>query len=241
MRLRDFVYFPPTFRMHREYNSVYKELKPRWNSLMQELGVEMGYDALCLAPTKGETLFLELCRKYSEKGRFYHTPRHVLECLKEFEEVKNHTKLPLEVSLALWFHDVIYNPKAKDNEEQSQQYAKRVVTSLKLNSQFAENLGNLILATKHITKPLTIDEALMMDIDLSILGKPRGIFDEYEKNIRKEYSFVNEIEFRNGRKRILEGFLARGEIYYSDYFRKKYEEMARENLEYSIKKLSLGD
>ena len=76
-----------------------------------------------------------------------------------------------------------------------------------------------------------------MDIDLTILGQSKNDFNKYENQIRKEYDFVSDREFAQGRKKILNSFLSSPRIYKTDYFFKKYEKKARENLNYSIKRL----
>jgi len=95
------------------------------------------------------------------------------------------------------------------------------------------------LATKHIEGriPKNIDEKFVVDIDLSILGQLQERFDEYEKNIKKEYSQIPEEKFKGGRKIILKKFLDRQNIYFTDFFRKKYELQARENLERTLSQL----
>jgi len=74
----------------------------------------------------------------------------------------------------------------------------------------------------------------LIDIDLSILGKSQREFEEYEKNIREEYSWVPEEQFRAGRQVVLQRFLERDSIYSTDFFRKKYENQAIRNIENSL-------
>jgi len=96
----------------------------------------------------------------------------------------------------------------------------------------------LILATKHDELQRDHDAKLMVDIDLSILGQPRDVFDQYEVNIRKEYAHVPDEQFRLGRKNILQSFLDRESIFATDFFKEKYESKAIENLTRSIQQLS---
>ncbi|MDD5740370.1 MAG: N-methyl-D-aspartate receptor NMDAR2C subunit [Candidatus Nanoarchaeia archaeon] len=217
-----------------KYGKIYGELGSKWAELMRELKIDMSYDVYGTSNPKGETVFLELCRKYSESHRYYHNPKHLLECLREFNEARGLAEFPLSVSSALWFHDVVYDTKAEDNEEKSEQYARKKLQALKLPDSFIQRVGNLVLITKHSDKPKNTDEKLVLDIDLSILGKSEEVFNEYEKNIRQEYSWVDEEEFRKARSRILESFLSRDSIYQTDFFRDKYEVQARKNLERSI-------
>ncbi|MEM9054827.1 MAG: hypothetical protein AAGB16_05830, partial [Pseudomonadota bacterium] len=85
------------------------------------------------------------------------------------------------------------------------------------------------------------DTELFLDIDLSVLGAREDVFDVYEKNIRKEYAFVPELLYRRARGGILQGFLARERLYFSDLFQARWETPARANLKRSIDKLMTED
>jgi predicted metal-dependent HD superfamily phosphohydrolase len=78
----------------------------------------------------------------------------------------------------------------------------------------------------------------VVDIDLSILGKPSTIYDEFEKNVRREYWWVPRRRFVEARCGILKSFLARPFIYHWPHFRQKYESAARANMERALKALS---
>lgn len=66
------------------------------------------------------------------------------------------------------------------------------------------------------------------------MGQGDEVFDEYERNVRAEYDWVEEEQFRKARATILKSFLERPRIYYTDYFHEKYEQKAKTNLERSI-------
>jgi len=96
----------------------------------------------------------------------------------------------------------------------------------------------LILATTHMTAPALADAQIIVDIDLSILGRPRAEFDAYERAIRKEYGHVEEHAFRVGRAAILQKFLACPAIFSTAVMRAIYEATARENLRRSVDALT---
>lgn len=73
--------------------------------------------------------------------------------------------------------------------------------------------------------------------NLAILGKSEYEFDTYEAEVRREYAFVPEADFRLGREKVLKFFLERPSIYLTEFFRAKYEVRAKKNLERSIKNL----
>ncbi|MHA1152879.1 MAG: HD domain-containing protein [Alphaproteobacteria bacterium] len=171
---------------------------------------------------------------YSERHRAYHTLNHLSHCLDELEDARHLANHPNEVEMALWFHDAIYDPKAKDNEARSAELARHIAKEARLPEAFGKRVRELILATRHHGAPDGADARLLVDIDLSILGRPREAFDEYETNIRKEYHFVPWPEYRSARTAILQSFSNRPAIYSTDFFRRKYESRARANLERSL-------
>lgn len=175
---------------------------------------------------------------YSEKHRAYHNLKHISDCLAEFNSIRRRCENADAVEFALWFHDVIYDPKAKDNEEQSATLAKRVCADVKLPAHFGMCVETLILATKHAAEPIGNDTQIIVDVDLSILGQSEVAFDKYERNIRAEYTWVPERQFRSGRAAILKNFLARERIFSTEHFHLKYEAAARANLARSLQKLT---
>jgi predicted metal-dependent HD superfamily phosphohydrolase len=101
-----------------------------------------------------------------------------------------------------------------------------------------KRVETLILATRHAAIPTEPDAHLLVDIDLSILGRPPREFDAYEAKIRQEYAWVSDDAFRQGRRAILELFLGRRSIYQTAFFREQFEAQARENLTRSMISLS---
>ena len=62
-------------------------------------------------------------------------------------------------------------------------------------------------------------------------------FAAYEEAIRREYAHVEPALFRRGRAQILEAFLGRRRIYGTDHFHRRYEAVARRNLEGALGRL----
>ena len=102
----------------------------------------------------------------------------------------------------------------------------------------SESVAALVLATKAHDPALHPAAPLLVDVDLSILGKPRKRFQEYEAQIRRGYDWVPEEKFAAKRAEILERFLARERLYATDHFFAKYEQQARTNLQSSIRTLT---
>src|SRR6188508_492999 len=88
-----------------------------WQRLWGELGVA----------TANGGLMNQLVAAYSEQHRHYHTLQHLRECLVQFDAAAMLARRPAEVELALWFHDAVYDPRRKDNEERSADWARASV------------------------------------------------------------------------------------------------------------------
>jgi predicted metal-dependent HD superfamily phosphohydrolase len=138
------------------------------------------------------------------------------------------------VAFALWFHDAVYDTRANDNEEQSARLAVQVLTAAALASPIVARVAACIRVTAHAAEPAQPDEALVLDVDLSILGQPQPAFDAYERQVRQEYVWVPEAEFRVARASILRRFQERPHIYNTGWFRQRLEAQARANLAQSI-------
>jgi predicted metal-dependent HD superfamily phosphohydrolase len=185
-----------------------------------------------------QNLFQSICSYYAEPTRKYHTLQHLGECLDLFESVMYLATHPVEVEMALWFHDAIYNTASQDNEAQSAQWARAELNKAGVLPEKIDRIQSMIMATCHTALPITIDECLLVDIDLAILGSSTERFAEYEQQIHTEYNFVPEPIFNQKRQEILQGFLDRSTIYRTEYFQDKLELLARANIKRSIFSLS---
>lgn len=198
-------------------------LQNRWLSFWQRIG----------AKGNPKSYFQDLKARYEESHRAYHTLKHIDHCLTELEGARGLARNPEAIEMAVWFHDIIYE-REDDNEEQSAEYATKVVLETGLSEELATETARLILATKHLDIPKGNDAKLLADIDIAILGQSSERFDEYEDEIRREYSFVDDVAFSKGRSEIMKLFADRQAIYSTDFFMAKYEKQARSNLARSL-------
>jgi predicted metal-dependent HD superfamily phosphohydrolase len=200
--------------------------RERWNALWQVFGAGAG------------PIFEQLQLRYAEPHRAYHALEHIADCLAQFDRHVPLAEQPAEVEAALWLHDVIYDPRRRDNEERSMAWARKALANMGIAAPIGERICGMILATKHIEPPGDGDAALLVDIDLSILGRDPETFTRYERAIRQEYNWVAEADFCAGRAALLQKFLARARIYQTDSFHHQYERQARENLAWSLAQLA---
>lgn len=201
----------------------------RWNTLCA---------ALSIAPDHNE--FIRLHSAYSEPHRAYHTLQHLSECMAKLDwaEARNNLQNTALAEMALWYHDAIYQPRANDNELKSAEWACEFLHKAGLNVKDCDFVHSLIMATCHGEKPKEPTHRFVVDVDLSILSVESRRFEEYERQIRKEYKWVPWFMYKKKRRAVLQHFLKAPRIYSTELFYVHYESQARENLAQSIAKLS---
>lgn len=175
-------------------------------------------------------LMQRLLTAWAEPQRHYHTTQHLRECLSLLEPALDLALHPGEVELALWFHDAVYDPKGKDNEARSADWACQALAQAGADAAVQQRVRALIMATCHDAEPVDADARLLVDIDLAILGAAPARFAEYEAQVRAEYRWVPSWLYRRKRNEVLAGFLKRPAIYGTERFRERFEGRARENL-----------
>lgn len=182
-------------------------------------------------------LVAELGAAYSQPHRRYHTVAHVETCLEELAGVEEYAVRVEEVRWALLFHDAVYDPRRHDNEARSAHWACSVMEQLGRPEDEQARIRDMILATAHSGEPRAPDEALVIDIDLSILGAGEAEFDDYDRAIRGEYAWVPDDGYRKARAKVLESFLARESIYRTRPYRERCEQAARANIARALAQL----
>lgn len=169
----------------------------------------------------------ELIAAYTAPGRHYHNLAHIEDCLAALARVDDLSARDREIlSEAIWWHDVVYDATRSDNEELSAQLAERHV-----RADISQEVGRLIRLTK--THAIRSDDrlgAILISIDLSILGAEPARYDAYAAAIRQEFIHVPEPDYRAGRAKVLGQFAARPVIFPDAAFAARYDGQARKNL-----------
>lgn len=187
-----------------------------------------------LTGTRDPALRDTLLSHYGAPERKYHSRQHLEECLQWCEAFGDLAEHPAEVETALWFHDAIYDVKVSGNEARSADWAFEALSAAGAAPDVATRVRELVLATRHSALPVGIDQQLLVDIDLAILGAETARFDEYEQQIRDEYAHVPGLLFRFKRRQILQTFLDRPSLYSLRPMKDRLEARARENLRRAI-------
>jgi predicted metal-dependent HD superfamily phosphohydrolase len=187
-------------------------------------------------------LFERLVESYSTPNRAYHNLEHLAEMFDVIKRLAPVIADPDSVHFAVWFHDAVYDTCATDNEERSAQLAKELLTPLAVPRQTIARVAGLVRATAHLAStesPFDTDTAALLDADLAILGTTPERYSRYARDIRLEYHWVPEADYRRGRAAVLQAFLARPRIFHHTLTFEVGEERARSNLKVELDSLKL--
>jgi len=205
-----------------------------WRTTCASLGLRDG-------PGQDLTLGHALIAAWSEPQRHYHALQHLQECLAALDRWRHLAQSPELLALALWFHDAVYDPQARDNEARSADMARRDLRELDASIHAREEVARLIL----LTAGHTVEEEdrlgeLMVSIDLAVLGAPAPDYDQYARDVRAEYAHIPDEAWRLGRTAVLERFLAAERIFPDQGFHDSFELQARGNLQRELQALVQG-
>jgi predicted metal-dependent HD superfamily phosphohydrolase len=147
---------------------AFADLLAVWDDLARRLGV-------------GPEVWPNIVAAYGEPQRHYHTLDHIAAVVADFLPLRDRFEDPDAALLALFFHDIVYDPARSDNEERSADALAAVLTG-----RIADLACAHILATKK-HEASTPDAALVVDIDMAILAAPWPDYLRYAENVAREY------------------------------------------------------
>lgn len=161
-------------------------------------------------------------------GRAYHNLRHIEAIYQALYPLKEQIDDWESLVYAIVYHDFVYEVVESNNEQKSAIIAQKRLQELSLPIEKQQKVFELIMATKGHIKTEDKDTTLFIDADLSILGTENYV--DYQNAIRAEYAIFSDEAYKKGRKEVLVYFLNQKRLYQSEYFFKKYEKRARENI-----------
>ncbi|MFT3808912.1 MAG: hypothetical protein QM698_03275 [Micropepsaceae bacterium] len=203
-------------------------LRARWFSLTSSCRDDNGSDR-CIEG---------LIASYSEPHRAYHTLAHLDFVFAMLDAHAAKAREPARLAFACWYHDVIYDPRAADNEARSAERATEELTAIGVMPDVVKRIDRLIRATAtHQTADADSDDALFLDADFSILGAAPEIYAAYVKGVRFEYGHVDDAGWKAGRGAFLKKALAAGRLFRTDVFETAYGAQARANVTAELKAL----
>ena len=184
-------------------------------------------------------LWQDIAARYNEPQRAYHTLKHIQQLFEQLDQIKDKLYEPHIIALALYYHDVIYDPRCSDNELKSAEYAIEAVKDY-LSAEQCQHIYALIMmtATHQIDKLADEDKisdaAYLLDMDLSILGGSWSEYQQYAQAVRQEYAHVTKLNYRVGRIAVLQKLLTHTTLYLTEYYHARLEEQARDNIKREI-------
>lgn len=177
--------------------------------------------------------------RYREPGRFYHDENHLDDCLRQLGQLSGFSAY--EHRLLRWailWHDSVYEPTRTDNEERSADLAWRELSACGVPREDADEVARLILLTRdHHADPDDRLGAILVSIDLSILGSSPDRYRRYADAIRREYAHLPDEAFRAGRAALLKHMLATEPLFPDAHFARALELQARRNIADEISRL----
>lgn len=200
--------------------------------------------------TVNQSLIFQTIAKYSEPQRVFHTMEHLAYLWKQYDRAcylsPHLSRYRERMEWLIPFHDWVYIPGDPLNEESSAKFAEEWLTTVErmnlkdpfsLKELAAREIPRTIRKTKTHTEPENEIEELFFDMDLSGLGDTPRNYEHTSSQIEQEFvPVVGGVEFRTGRKKWLEGMLARPKIYNLSMFH-QLEKRARINMETELKSL----
>ena len=174
-------------------------------------------------------LYQDVYTLYATPGRHYHTPAHIAHCLQRKDEIAHLLEDPNTVELAIWFHDVIYDMGASDNEARSAEFFVER-TAGKLSSCQAQRVVSHIHATIYPSQPTDPDAQFVVDIDLSSFSLPWPQFLRDSVNVRRESTTSDPYEYAEKQQSFLEMLCTAQPFFRTDFYLERYEQQAQDNI-----------
>lgn len=191
------------------------DLIESWYALTQQLGLKHADD-----------IGTELIERYREPHRRFHGPAHLTQVLDLLDELGGDPRL----LLAAWFHDAVYQPSRRDNEQRSAELARERLAATGLAQADIDFVVHGVLATAgHADEDPAFDP--LLDADLAVLGAQPDAYQDYRAAIRQEFAAIPALLFRPARARFLLSMLARPAIYRTSLCQLRFEAQARCNLQ----------
>jgi len=207
------------------------DLQAEWTGLCARLGVEAAY---------GAQLWTCLAEAYGEPQRHYHTLDHIAAAVGDAVRLRGRFVRPDSALLALFFHDIVYDPQRRDNETRS---ADKLDMWLgrRIDADTLAFCWRAIEATALHAGQADADIDLILDIDMAVLGAPWEAYLRYAEGVAREYLPVFGFDaYAAGRARLfLEPTLKRDRLFLTEAFA-GLEDQARANLAEELRQWTSG-
>lgn len=184
-----------------------------------------------------EECWQEIESAYTAQGRFYHNLEHLAFMLALAKRYEKQLQNPAAVAFAIFYHDLVYEPSRTDNEARSAEIASRRLSKLNVPAPIISFVEKAIAATKTHQTTSSSDSNFLLDFDLAILGADPQTYSQYAQNIRQEYGIYPDEQYKPGRRKVIQHFLAQPAIYKTPLFQTLLEARAHLNLQAELQDL----
>lgn len=199
--------------------------------------LEQDFKSLINDTATADRYWKEITHAYSSKSRHYHNLDHLDNLYQQLLPVKENIHDWSIILFSIAYHDIIYNPRKKDNEAKSAELAVERLHALLIDENRIAHCKQQILATAGHLVSDNSDINYFTDADLSILGAPLSHYLDYAAAIRKEYKMYPGFLYKPGRIKVLKYFLSLDRIFKTSHFHQLYEVSSRSNLLHEIQLL----
>ena len=178
------------------------------------------------------SVYADIVARYHEPQRHYHTVAHLEHLFRLLEEEReNITDVPALIA-AIFFHDAVYDPLSRRNEQDSAGLAARRLAELGAPESFRSRVTDLVLMTKTPEAPAGDRDAMIfLDLDMAIVVAADDAYRASAQAIRREYGAYSDHDYAAGRLEFLVlPMLEKERLFYTDGMEKRYAAQARRNL-----------
>ncbi|MEJ8757805.1 Pycsar system effector family protein [Pontibacter sp. H259] len=149
-----------------------------------------------LVKQAGEFVF-KLFKNQLSKKLVYHNYRHTFETVNEARDLGERQNLPADelqdLLLAAWFHDTGYVNEYTGHEEESIRFAREWLEQHNHPADRIARIAECIAATRHDVEPKTLLQELLVDADMSNIGK--DVFFSTAELLRVEWEIFLDKSF----------------------------------------------
>lgn len=196
------------------------ELRVAWERYVGDIPVAIGW-------------FDSVVARHRAPERHYHGVRHVHWVVRHVLELAE--RLPVgdlgAVVAAAFFHDVVYDPTASDNEAASARLAAAALTEMGWDPGRIQAVTDMIVATTdHDVDAADLDTQLLLAADLGVLAAEPTRYLDYVRAVRREYAHVSEADWRHGRAAVLRKLIGRTHLFAPAIHLTDWEQRARANI-----------
>ncbi len=182
----------------------------------------------------------KLFKEKLSKKLVYHNYRHTFDTAQEAEDLgKLHNLPPDELQdlvLAAWFHDTGYINTYEGHEAESVRYATEWLTAQNYPQERIQRITHCIMATKHGTEPENLLHELLVDADMSNIGK--STFFATAELLRVEWEIFQDRSFSDREWEQFQMDFLLSTTFHTNEAQRKYAEQLGLNIQEQRSRLS---